>query len=351
MMLSKPIAYATLAGTASAWIKLTNPVPFTYDGIAYTANQPLDSHGSDFPCKGVSYNIDQLNTFEAGSTQELNFAGVGTAGGGSCQVSVTTDLHPTKDSVWKVIKSIEGGCPARDTRGNLDTEVPDAYNHPVPFGYNFTVPDLDSGKYTLAWTWFNKVGNREMYMNCAPLEISGGAGSVKLDSLPDMFVANIGNDCITSEGDLLFPNPGADVEQLNGATEAWYTPTGACTTALGSAAPTTVPTTITIADEPPVTTSPPSLPSHGIPIAPEAPAPGTPVEVPEGIPAIVGNNGFFKYKPGDVCATATWVNCIDGHSYQTCDGLVWSDITTISEANVICAVGEAAQLQRYMPLQ
>lgn len=49
-----------------------------------------------------------------------------------------------------VIHSVIGGCP-------------------LAFDYTFTVPaGVPAGKNVLlGWTWFNKVGNREMYMNCA----------------------------------------------------------------------------------------------------------------------------------------------------------------------------------------
>jgi hypothetical protein len=62
----------------------------------------------------------------------------------------------------------------------------------------------------MAWTWFNKVGNREMYMNCAPIKVSGGSGK-GFEQLPDMAVANIAGQgsCATSETfDYTFANPG-----------------------------------------------------------------------------------------------------------------------------------------------
>jgi hypothetical protein len=102
--------------------------------------------------------------------------------------------------VWKVIHSIEGGCPTADP-GNGGTVA----------SFPFTVPsELPEGQLTMAWTWFNKVGNREMYMNCAPIKVSGGSGD-GFDSLPDMAVANIAGQgsCATSETfDYTFANPG-----------------------------------------------------------------------------------------------------------------------------------------------
>ena len=98
-------------------------------------------------------------------------------GGGSCQVSLTKDLEPTKDSVFQVIHSIEGGCP-NAAPGNLGEDAsaadPTAFDYSIPQG-------IAPGKYTLAWTWFNKIGNREMYMNCAPIVVSGGGSKRSVD--------------------------------------------------------------------------------------------------------------------------------------------------------------------------
>lgn len=47
-----------------------------------------------------------------GSQQTLSFTGSAVHGGGSCQLSLTKDLKPTKDTDFRVILSIEGGCPA-----------------------------------------------------------------------------------------------------------------------------------------------------------------------------------------------------------------------------------------------
>ena len=131
-------------------------------------------------------------------------------GGGSCQVSLTKDLEPTKDSVFQVIHSIEGGCP-NAAPGNLGDDA----NAADPTTFDYSIPQgIAPGKYTLAWTWFNKIGNREMYMNCAPIVVSGGGSKRSVDdtldereqsynetaefelasrdaSFPQMFVANI----------------------------------------------------------------------------------------------------------------------------------------------------------------
>ncbi|RCI16051.1 hypothetical protein L249_2075 [Ophiocordyceps polyrhachis-furcata BCC 54312] len=226
-MLFKTISAAGLVATGSAHILISNPVPF---GKASLNNSPLAADGSDFPCKqrnGVYDSAGASNVYKQGSTQQLEFRGSAVHGGGSCQVSMTTDLKPSKNSVWKVIKSIEGGCPAKNQGGNMGGGA----GADTPFKYDYTIHnEIPAGNYTLAWTWFNKIGNREMYMNCAPVTVTGSGGSQGyLQSLPDMFVANVGKGCGTEGGkDVVFPNPGKDVDRFNGQTSAFAAPTGSC---------------------------------------------------------------------------------------------------------------------------
>lgn len=192
--------------SVNAHMIMANPVPFNHPN-----NSPLAGDGSNFPCKGPPSGSAQVNEWPAGSTQSLSFTGTAVHGGGSCQISVTTDKAPTKDSKWKVIHSIEGGCPA-DTAGNFQESGP-SFNGSFPF----TVPkDLPNGDMAVAWTWFNKVGNREFYMNCGSVSVTGGAdGTSGLDALPDMAIANLnvpGSCGTTKEGsDYTFPNPGSQV--------------------------------------------------------------------------------------------------------------------------------------------
>lgn len=195
---------------------LRTPRPY---GQATLDNSPLRTDGSDFPCKmrpdAFQYNKGEVNETPLGSKQQLSFVGSAVHGGGSCQLSVTYDYPPRGSSTFKVILSIEGGCPAQ-VPGNLP---------PDPRGtgastFKYTIPaDLPVGPATLVWTWFNRVGNREMYMNCAPILISGTGSSIEsaqssFQNLPDIFIANIANGCTTPESsDLAFPNPGPTVNR------------------------------------------------------------------------------------------------------------------------------------------
>ncbi|KAI9676012.1 MAG: hypothetical protein M1817_000755 [Caeruleum heppii] len=224
---------ATLLAGVDAHMHIAKPVPFKFENDG-TKLSPLDPSGSDFPCKqpAASYQAQTTNTIPVGVEQPLTFTGSAVHGGGSCQISITKDLKPTKNSQWKVIHSIEGGCPVK-AEGNLSPENP---NNALDSGLKFTLPDgLADGAATLAWTWFNKIGNREMYMNCAPIEVTGGKGDdAFFDSLPNMYVANVGDalgtgQCKkTTEGNSLsFPNPGQSVSRSGESLTGECGPDGA----------------------------------------------------------------------------------------------------------------------------
>jgi hypothetical protein len=200
------IPAVALACLSTAHMILHHPNPY---GALTLDSSPLDATGADFPCKqrnGV-YDVTEMNYWKAGERQSVSFNGTAVHGGGSCQFSLTTDLQPTASSKWKVIHSVVGGCPA-SADGNLAAGQPAAT-------FDFMVPEsLPSGVYTFAWTWFNRRGHREMYMNCAPISVSGAPENATfLDDLPDMFVANLpGTLCTTVEDfDFAFPEPGDSV--------------------------------------------------------------------------------------------------------------------------------------------
>lgn len=219
-MFSQPTILLALAASASAHMIMTNPVPF---GVATLNNSPLEP--ADFPCKqrnGV-YAVDTRTPWNAGETQVISFEGSAAHGGGSCQFSITDDLEPTKESQWKVIQSVVGNCPT-SLEGNVaDTTkgVPAEKNTNDLNTFPVTMPsNIPNGQYTFAWTWMNKVGNREFYMNCAPIQVGSDSNSATaadvaeaLSALPDMFVANLPGKgegyCASTEGqDFAYPDAG-----------------------------------------------------------------------------------------------------------------------------------------------
>ena len=361
-MLSKAFTLAGLAAVASSHMLITSPVPY---GKSSLNNSPLAPDGSDFPCKsreGVYAAEGASNVYAQGSKQKLAFQGSAVHGGGSCQLSVTTDAQPTKNSVWKVIKSIEGGCPAKNTPGNLNGG-PDMTD---PFTYDFTVPDeLASGNYTLAWTWFNKVGNREMYMNCAPMTVTGSGGSDSfLGSLPDMFTANIGG-CQTPENiDVQFPNAGQDVDRF-GSPADLKTPEGCGSSTGGSqssggspAAPAS-----SASSAPSAAYSEPATPSVGgvfVPTSESVSGPSSPAVTPTpsgDVSAPAPSTGSGGGNTGACTSEGQW-NCIDGKSFQRCASGMWTPVQPVAQGTActpglsdkinIAAAGSKRSLRRGM---
>jgi len=239
---------ATILASANAHMAISSPAPFADS----QDKSPLAADGSNFPCQGSALTGGTVTNLQAGSSSPLQFnlgGGANTAvhGGGSCQISITyeTDKTALKDpNNWKVLHSFIGGCPT-EAPGNLaianacsGTDGTDC----VYQGFTFNVPsEVQNGKAILAWTWFNNIGNREMYMNCAPVSVSGGTN--QMSSLPAMFVANVGNGCSTTEQfNTDFPNPGAYVTKstLNFPLKA---PAGSCASGPGSANTPSTPST------------------------------------------------------------------------------------------------------------
>ncbi|KAI0005687.1 hypothetical protein F4779DRAFT_620982 [Xylariaceae sp. FL0662B] len=226
---------ATLALTSTAHVILESPKPFVF--VADGHYNPISSSGSDFPCKippGAKYQVDGSRTVMAiGEDQTASFAGFAVHGGGSCQFSLSPDAEPTKDSKWMVIHSIEGGCPARNQKGNLEGPNVDKYTFQIPEG-------IAPGDYTFSWTWQARIGGQpEYYQNCAPITVTAGkkkkrnkrmnaidrrASLAKRVDFPELFMANMGDvsgGCTTSEAQqqqiaIAYPNPGASVERPEG---------------------------------------------------------------------------------------------------------------------------------------
>ncbi|KAL7274946.1 hypothetical protein RUND412_002122 [Rhizina undulata] len=167
---------------------------------------PLQADGSNYPCQGVAPEAS-VATYEPGSMQNLGLIGTAVHSGGSGQMSITYDTTPTKESKFRVMDSWEGGHPIR-VDGNL---LPADASYVLPI-IQFKVPEnLPAGKAVVAWTWFNKSGNREMYMKCATVTIGGSETSTAaFEALPEMFRANSGNGCEVPEDvdAIKFKNPG-----------------------------------------------------------------------------------------------------------------------------------------------
>lgn len=234
---------ATLFTAANAHLAIQQPPPIP----GSDSKSPLDPSGSNFPCQGADLSQGTVTNMAVGSSQPLKF-NIGANGenwavhgGGSCQISITYETDPAKlksPSSWSVIHSFVGGCPT-NAKLNLDPAAmactgSDSSNC-VNQGFTFSIPpEVKSGNAIMAWTWFNNVGNREMYMNCARVSITGGSGN--LAGLPSLFTANIGNGCATTEDfNTDFPNPGNYVTKDSTLNYPLKAPVGSCGSGAGSA--------------------------------------------------------------------------------------------------------------------
>ncbi len=204
-----------LARISNAHMIMATPKPY-----GNPDNSPLASSGANFPCKvtgdpATFYSGTTATSMAVGENQTLSFTGSAVHGGGSCQLAITSDKQPSASTQWQVILSIESGCPSTDGTSAS------TYQYSIPSG-------VASGDYVFAWTWVSKLsGTQEYYMNCAPITVTGGASKRSEDSnqqvskratLPNLFVANLAsvNDCkSTLSSDVLFPDPGENVQKPN----------------------------------------------------------------------------------------------------------------------------------------
>ncbi|KXT02786.1 hypothetical protein AC578_5401 [Pseudocercospora eumusae] len=204
------LAALAFCGTSTAHMIMASPVPYGADSLN---NSPL-SQAAEYPCKQRSgvYDISKMNNMAVGENQTLSFTGSATHGGGTCQLAVSLDTKPTKDSVFKIIQVYEGGCPSA-----VDGNAGHGSN------LQFSIPEnFPNGQAALAWVWYNKIGNRELYMNCAPITVTGGSENKDFfNTLPNLYLVNspVDDTCTVPDSkDVVIPVPGKFVQSLGTAT-------------------------------------------------------------------------------------------------------------------------------------
>ncbi|KAJ2612353.1 hypothetical protein H4S08_002737 [Coemansia sp. RSA 1365] len=129
-------------------MSITSPIP--EDGILCKSNTPWP---------------EPVAKWTAGQSITVEFEGSAVHGGGHCQFSLSYDGGKTFAVVHQLIKYCFVGGDG----------VPGGRTNKYTFDLPKNVPSSD--KVVFAWSWINNLGNREFYMNCADVTISGGSSS------------------------------------------------------------------------------------------------------------------------------------------------------------------------------
>jgi hypothetical protein len=344
------------------------PIPFraaynpyaVQSTIDYSMTSPLNADGSNFPCKGYQSDMGttagtSVVTWNAGGAYNFTVQGGATHGGGSCQIALSYD----KGVSFKVIHSYIGSCPLSSGED-----------------FQFTLPeDAPTGSSMFAWVWYNEIGNREIYMNCASITIDAGSGSkpsTAFASRPDLFIANLDNGCTTVEGkEVQYPDPGpaADVTTKDSVADDSGSYTGTCAAVKGiggsgGAAPsggsgsnptsaaspsttaaaaqtttlstvTTITSTVTLASVTSVPTPTSVAPGVFHTVSPSGSAPAA--------PSSTGSSGAGAMAAGSACSTEGMWNCVDGTSFQQCASGQWSIVQSVA-AGTQCTPGQSSAI-------
>jgi hypothetical protein len=343
---------------------MIEPRPYNLETAPLQQVAPLDEK-LPFPCQGRFEHVEKRTTLTAGTSQTVKFWISAVHGGGSCQFSVTYDYPPHADpKKWKTIYTIIGDCPAK-AKGNLPTvgmdkdgrengpqcgnssgeECVRQYDIPIPPGL------ANSENATFAWSWWNKIGNREYYQSCAPVSIVGGADDKEfMDSLPPVFQANIPGRCTTGESGtvLNIPNPGkfgiVNVEpdalaKGNGNCPAAGPPsfvrspqgTGTATASLVATSASSFLTVAPSKSSPPPGTS--EEPTHGSSTLPMTPIATSEVTTPTGTGQPLWAAGMTRCPAADGT-----IYCYEDNTFGLCN-MGWADPMPLNE-NQVCSHGE-----------
>jgi hypothetical protein len=158
--------------------------------VDYNIMAPLYFDGSTypFPCKGFPKG-PSTKTIN-GNKVSVTLEGSAVHGGGHCQFGVTYD-----DNTFVVLRTVTDNC----LTGGMT--------------YDFDLPEnIPSGDITVFWTWVNRIGNREYYMECADVTINnsnGGTSPVEING-KELLVLNILGNPVVPEG-LPAGNDGTDL--------------------------------------------------------------------------------------------------------------------------------------------
>lgn len=120
--------------------------------VNYDLKSPLnvDPDYFTFPCKG--FPIGPPTKIYQSNSISITLEGTAIHGGGHCQFGISYD-----NKEFVVLKTVFDTC-------LLDTLT-----------YTLDLPEnIPSGDIIIFWTWINRIGNREYYMECADISLNNG---------------------------------------------------------------------------------------------------------------------------------------------------------------------------------
>ena len=136
--------------------------------VNYNLRSPLNVSPDffSFPCKGFPKG-PVVATFEKNEIT-ISLEGTATHGGGHCQFGISYD-----DKNFVVLKTVLNDC-------LLDT-----------MSYSYEIPKYARGdNITVFWSWVNRIGNREYYMECADVNVKTNG---KMTNIPgkELLIVNL----------------------------------------------------------------------------------------------------------------------------------------------------------------
>jgi len=136
--------------------------------VNYNLRSPLNVQPDffSFPCKGFPKG-PSVTTYES-NTIAITLEGTAVHGGGHCQFGVSYD-----DKKFVVLKTVIGNC-------LLNT-----------MSYSFDIPENAKGDdVTVFWTWINRIGNREYYMECADVTVNTSGNTTNISG-KELLIVNL----------------------------------------------------------------------------------------------------------------------------------------------------------------
>jgi hypothetical protein len=165
------------------------------NNVDYDLRTPLYAKPNNFtfPCKG--FPVGPSTTTYNDNTISITLEGTAVHGGGHCQFGISYD-----NKNFLVLKTVLNSC-------LLDTMT-----------YTFNLPDNAPGSDLIVfWTWINRIGNREYYMECADVTVNNNSIIDKNKEVTlkgkELLIVNILNYPIVPEWDVGAP-PSVDGRNL-----------------------------------------------------------------------------------------------------------------------------------------